>query len=262
VNSLEPIIELQEICLDYENAFQKQIEVLNQISFNVLEGEKIAIIGPSGCGKSSLLSLISGIRKPTAGKILYCNQEVTKPSHERVIIFQNYALFPWKTSLQNIEFAIRSRGYKGNSRNEALRYLSMMNLVEFSDSYPNELSGGMQQRIGIARALAAHPQVLLLDEPFASLDSLTKTQVLDDVLSVVSKLKITVIMVTHSIEEAIFISNKVIVLSERPSRILRTIDINFDKPETLTKLKLMEQYINYESQIQEILAQSMIKENK
>lgn len=249
-----PLLEAKALGLTYQRAGHAPFPALEGVSFQLEPGEISVILGPSGCGKSSLLSLISGLRRPTAGEILYKGMPVTEPSRERVIIFQDYALFPWKTAWENIAFALRSRNVRGESlRKEALQWLESMQLETASHLYPAQLSGGMQQRVGIARALAADPEILLLDEPFASLDVAVKRHVLRQLLDQAKRLKKAMIFVTHSIEEALFVGQKIHVMSTGPGRIIRTLTPDFAKPEQLWQIKHMPEFRELERELYDLL---------
>jgi NitT/TauT family transport system ATP-binding protein len=223
--------------------------ILQNISFTLQAGERLAIVGPSGCGKSSLLGLISGIRAASGGQILYRGEAVSGPSRERVIIFQSHALFPWKTAGQNVEFALKARGAMGDRRIAAMEYLKMMGLEKSYDLYPHELSGGMQQRVGIARALAAQPDLLLLDEPFAALDALTKESVVEDVVELMKEQGKSLILITHSIEEALFVGDRVLVMTGAPGKIAHQIATPKQKPTNLMGFKHQADFMTLESQI-------------
>lgn len=250
----KPLLRIENISHTYAKRGKQPIEALRDINAEVNQGDIVSIIGPSGCGKSTLLSIISGIRRPTSGRVMYKGSEVSGPSRERVIIFQNYVLFPWKTALQNIEFVLCARGYgKSAARQEAEQYLKLVHLTSFKDMYPNELSGGMQQRVGIARALAADPDILLLDEPFASLDPITRNRIQEELLSMVRRLGKTLILVTHNIEEAIFLGKKIFVMSGSPGTFLEEIKINFKKPDNILELEKSKHFVRLERKIHKML---------
>jgi len=234
----KPILKIDNVSLIYNNKGNKPVKALCDLSANIYKGDIISIIGPSGCGKSSLLLLISGLRNCSAGKIWYKDVKIDSPSNERVIIFQDYLLFPWKTAIQNIEFALIPKNLnKKDRKKEAKKYLDLVRLADFGDRYPYELSGGMQQRIGIARALSADPEILLFDEPFASLDPITRNIIQEEVLLIINKLSKTVIFVTHNIEEAIFLGNKIFIMSNSPGKIIEEIDVDFQKPNQIQELR-------------------------
>ena len=261
VNTADPLIKVERVSLAYKGRNGEQVKALDNVSFDVNKGEVVSIIGPSGCGKTSLLSLMSGIIRPDSGRLLYKGEEVVSPSRERVIIFQNYVLFPWKTSIQNIEFVLMARKFdKSRLRSEAERYLKLVGLSDFSGMYPCELSGGMQQRVGIARALAADPEVLLLDEPFASLDPITRNIIQEELLSMVRKLNKTLILVTHNIEEALFLGSRVHVMSGQPGTIRETIDVRFDKPDHILELNKSKSYVDLANRIHELLISESVGE--
>lgn len=228
--------------------------VLKDISFQVTAGEFVSVIGASGCGKSTLLSLISGLLHPTEGRILVNGDEVNAPSRTRVLIFQGHLLFPWKSAIQNIEFVLKARGiHRQERRNMALEYLKKVRLEYYADAYPHELSGGMQQRIGIARALAAEPEILLLDEPFSSLDLVTKCTVIDELKEIAGQMGKTVILVTHNLDEAFYIGHRVHLMATSPGRITTTFDLSEAKPEQLLALGTSRQFQEFKEQVSEIM---------
>lgn len=244
------ILRLVDVSLSYKNNNNSVIKALENISFDINIGDIISIIGPSGCGKSTLLSLISGLKKPTSGQIKHRDIDVISPSNQRVIIFQNHALFPWKTASQNIEFVLKSKGIaKDKIKDEVEKYLKIVGLYKFKNNYPHELSGGMQQRIGIARALSCDPDILLFDEPFASIDQITKTSIYKEVLNIAKKTNKTMIFVTHNIEEAIFLGDKIFVMSGTPGKIIKKINIDLPKNANLSDIKKIPDFIKIESEI-------------
>jgi len=250
----QSVVNVKNVGFVYENNNHSTIQALDNINFRVGEGEIVCILGPSGCGKTTLLSLISGLKNPTFGKIFHRGKMVLKPSNQRVIIFQDYSLFPWKTSIQNIEFVLRSKNIPQEEiKSKALKFLRLVDLERFKNNYPHELSGGMQQRIGIARALSCDPDVLLFDEPFASLDSITKSSIYKEILDISKKTKKTMIFVTHNVEEAIFLGNKIVILSGSPGKIIKQISVNLPKSENLSETKSLSEFVNLEKKILELL---------
>lgn len=228
--------------------------VLDDISLDIESGEFISIIGPSGCGKSTLLALISGLLRPTRGRVLDNGVEVTGPSRNRVMIFQGHLLFPWKSAIQNIEFVLKSRGVpKFERRDRALEYLKTVRLESHADAYPRELSGGMQQRIGIARALAAEPDTLLLDEPFSSLDLITKCAIIDELKAIAGRLEKTVVLVTHNLEEAFYIGQRACLMSGSPGRITTTFDLSDVKPGQLLGLGASRAFQDFSERVASIM---------
>lgn len=206
-------------------------EVLRDITLSVENGEFVCILGPTGCGKTILLYLIAGFLKPTKGQILIENKPVSKPDCNRMMIFQNYVLFPWKTVYENILFALDKLAMNKNEKNTlVMRYLDMMGLVLFKDWYPYKLSGGMQQRVALARALVTNPKVLLMDEPFAALDSQYRKFLRRNLETIWRKTKKTIIFVTHSTNEAIYLADKIYLLSARPAAIKKEYKVNLPRP--------------------------------
>lgn len=243
------ILELNGVSLKYQLANGAEVSALENVSFAVEAREKLAIVGPSGCGKSSLLSLIAGLLPPSAGQILHRGTSVTEPSRQRVVIFQNHALFPWATAIANIEFVLKARGITRGLRSTALAYLETMGLAGFAEAYPKELSGGMKQRVGLARALAADPDILLLDEPFSSLDVLTRDRLLEDVLPSLTATGKTMILVTHNIEEALFCADRVIALHGQPGRVAGVMPVTLPKTRRLNEFKRQPGFQELESRL-------------
>jgi NitT/TauT family transport system ATP-binding protein len=228
--------------------------VLKDFSLEVRAGEFISVIGPSGCGKTTLLSLISGLLRPDRGRILDHGQEVLGPSRRRVLIFQGHLLFPWKTAAQNIEFVLKARGVpRGNRRGQALQYLQQVKLESYADAYPQELSGGMQQRIGIARALAAEPDILLLDEPFSSVDVMAKCAIIDELKMIAERMAKTVILVTHNLEEAFYIGHRIYLMASGPGRIAATFDLPETKPDQLISLGLCGEFQEFKENVSALM---------
>ncbi len=227
-----PILEIKNLTKTYVND-GKSTTVLDDISFQV-PNEFLAIVGPSGCGKSTMLRIIDGLDFPTGGEVLFHGQPVSAPSRKIGVIFQTFALIPWKTVLGNVEMALV---YTASTKEERLKvakkYIQDVGLEGFETSYPKELSGGMKQRVGIARALALEPEVLLMDEPFSSLDALTAETLRREVLDIWRDKAYptnAVIMVTHNVQEAVYMADRVLVLSARPARIVDDVPIDLPRP--------------------------------
>lgn len=215
-----PKIKVENLTKKFEfKRDRTYIEVLQDISFSINSNEIFGIIGPSGCGKTTLLYIIAGFIKPNAGRVYYDGELVTSPSAKRTVIFQEYGLFPWMTVEENIEFGLKAKGIlKDERRATVRRFVELVHLKGFEDKYPHELSGGMKQRVGIARALAIDPEVVLMDEPFASLDSLTREIMQEEVLRIWETAQKSLILITHNIEEAVFLSDRVMIMTARPGR--------------------------------------------
>ena len=210
-----------------------EMVALNGVDLDIYENEFICVVGPSGCGKSTLLNIIAGLTQPTSGTVLCNGKEVTGTGTDRGVVFQQYALFPWLTVKKNVKFALEMRGIKGKEADEeAMKYLEKVDLVKFADHYPKELSGGMKQRVAIARAYAANPEVLLMDEPFGALDAQTRTQLQTELLDTWEKDRKTCFFITHDVDEAIILAQKVIIMSARPGRIKEMVDIDIPYPRT------------------------------
>ena len=215
------------------NGRNGEMVALNGVDMDIHENEFICVVGPSGCGKSTLLNIIAGLTQPTSGTVLCNGKEVTGTGTDRGVVFQQYALFPWLTVKKNVKFALEMRGVKGQEADEeAMKYLEKVDLVKFADHYPKELSGGMKQRVAIARAYAANPEVLLMDEPFGALDAQTRTQLQTELLETWEKDRKTCFFITHDVDEAIILAQKVIIMSARPGRIKEMVDIDIPYPRT------------------------------
>jgi NitT/TauT family transport system ATP-binding protein len=213
----------------------ESVHVLENIQHRVENGRFVSIIGPSGCGKTTLLRIIAGLEKASAGKVLLDGKELAQGTEEVGLVFQEYALFPWRTTLQNIEMGPEIKGVdKEKRRSKAMEYIKMFNLSGFENRYPRELSGGMKQRVAIARTLIMNPRVVLMDEPFGSLDSQTRNGLQEFLLRIWQKRADTIIFVTHNVDEAVFLSDQIIVLSKRPARIVKTFEVGLPRPRDRT----------------------------
>lgn len=206
-------------------------EVLQDIHFQIGEGEILCLLGPSGCGKTTVLNIIAGFQVPTGGEVLINGKSVNRPGPDRGVIFQEHGLFPWRTALQNILFGPEVTGRTGaETLALADQYIGLMGLKGFENHYPHELSGGMQQRVSIARVLVNQPDILLMDEPFGKLDAQTRAQMQILLLDVWEKLRPTVLFITHDIDEAIFLGDRILVMSVRPGKIVKEIEVKLSRP--------------------------------
>jgi NitT/TauT family transport system ATP-binding protein len=211
----------------------EQFVALGDVSLTVGENEFITVVGPSGCGKSTLMNILAGLDEPTGGTALVDGREVHGPSPERGVIFQQYALFPWLTVRQNVEFGLKTAKVPaGQRRDTAQHFIDMVGLGDFADSLPKTLSGGMKQRCAIARAYAMNPSILLMDEPFGALDALTRVRMQEHLLQTWEQEKRTIVFITHDVDEAAFLANRVVVMAARPGRIHRIIDVDLPYPRT------------------------------
>ena len=210
-----------------------EMVALNGVNLDIYENEFICVVGPSGCGKSTLLNIIAGLTDATSGTV-YCNgKAVSGTGTARGVVFQQYALFPWLTVKKNVMFALEMKGVKGKQAQDlAMQYLAKVDLEKFADHYPKELSGGMKQRVAIARAYAADPEVLLMDEPFGALDAQTRTQLQSELLETWERDQKTCFFITHDVDEAIILAQRVIIMSARPGRIKDIVDIDIPYPRT------------------------------
>ena len=208
-------------------------EAVNHVSLEVKPGDFVSVIGPSGCGKSTLLNIVAGFLKPSEGQALLDGRAIGGPGADRGVVFQQYSLFPWMSVRKNVEFGLKMQGLGQNARESAARtLLGLAGLLQFENHYPDQLSGGMKQRVGIVRALATSPQVMLMDEPFGALDSQTRTVMQEILTNMWQQLQLSVLFITHDIEEAIFLSEKVYVMTARPGRIKAEIPIPLPRPRT------------------------------
>ena len=220
---------------------RRQITAVSDLNILVEKNEFVSIIGPSGCGKSTFLLMAAGLEKATKGEILFKGRKISGPDSERAIVFQEYLLFPWKTVRKNIEFGPKVRGLgSGEQKKICDRLTDLVGLKAFENQYPHELSGGMKQRVAIARALANEPSLLLMDEPFGALDALTREMMQTELLNIWREARCTVLFVTHSIGEAIFLSDRVLIMSRRPGRIIADIPVCLPRPRTRETLFLPE----------------------
>ena len=211
------------------------VHVLDQIEHRIENGRFVSIVGPSGCGKTTLLRIIAGLEKASAGEVLLDGKGMVQGSEEVGMVFQEYALFPWRTTLQNIEMGLEIRGIeKEKRRATAMEYIKTFDLIGFENHYPRQLSGGMKQRVAIARTLIMNPRVVLMDEPFGSLDSQTRNALQEFLLRIWEKRADTVLFVTHNVDEAVFLSDEIVVFSKRPARIIKILKIEYPRPRDRT----------------------------
>jgi NitT/TauT family transport system ATP-binding protein len=229
-------LDVRGVSLDHANDRTKMVlPVLRGIDLKVYEGELVCIVGPSGCGKTTLLNAVDGLIRTTGGQILVNGRAIEGPGPDRAMVFQHDSLFPWRTVLQNVMYGLDLQGKlpKTERRERAGALVELVGLAGFAEHYPHELSGGMRQRVNIARALVMNPQLLLLDEPFAALDAQTREFMQVELLKILARAKTTALFITHQINEAVFLSNRVVVMSARPARIKEIIDIDLPPARTL-----------------------------
>jgi len=230
-----PILDVQSLSKSYRQAGGETTVAIGNITCQVEAGEFVSFVGPSGCGKTTLLMSIAGLLAPSSGRVIVNGKEVNGPPANLVLLFQEYnkSLFAWRSVLGNVRFGLAARGARSTgaaAEDKARELIQLVGLKGFENHYPWELSGGMQQRVAIARALAYEPEVLLMDEPFGSLDALTRLELEDTLLRLWAELKTTILFITHDIEEAIYLSDRIWVLSRRPSQIIQELKSDFSRP--------------------------------
>jgi NitT/TauT family transport system ATP-binding protein len=224
-------VKVRDLCVRF-NGEQGDVQALKDVSFTVEPGEFLTVLGPSGCGKSTLIRTVAGFQAPEKGEVRLKDRTVSKPGPDRIMVFQEFdQLFPWRTVLGNVEFALKLKGLsKEERKSRARQFLSMVGLTGFENAYPHQLSGGMKQRAAIARSLALDPEILLMDEPFGSLDAQTRTILQSELVRIWEEVGSTIIFITHNIQEAILLGDRVLVMSARPGRIKTVIENHLPRP--------------------------------
>lgn len=246
-------VTVKNLDLRFGSSPERQVVALDGLSMEITDKQFAVIVGPSGCGKSSLLDVIAGLREPSSGACLLDGKEIHGPGKERGMVFQNYSLFPWLTVLKNVEFGLMLQGKpRAEATGRARHYVNSVGLSGFENAYPNQLSGGMKQRVAIARSLANNPEVILMDEPFGALDSQTRIVMQQLLLGIWEKEHKTVLFVTHDIDEALYLGEKVYVMSARPGRIIDTISIGFAHPRSY-ELSTSPEFVELKRRIQHSL---------
>jgi len=239
----------------------RTVEAVRRFTLMTTPGEFVALLGPSGCGKTTVLNAVAGFVEPTAGRVLVDGELVTRPGADRGVVFQQHSLFPWKTVLGNVEFGLKMRGVRKAERtSQAHAYLSLVGLTGFESAYPGELSGGMQQRVGIARVLVNRPRVMLMDEPFGALDAQTRLVMQELLLSVWCEVRTTILFVTHDIDEALFLADRVVVMTARPGQIRDLVAVKLARPRAATVIatpEFMELKARILTQVREESAQAL-----
>lgn len=245
---MEPNIKLKDISLVYKTRNGDMVEAITNLSADIFPGEFVSIVGPSGCGKSTLIQLIDGLLKPTSGTIMVNNRRVTGPSPDRAVVFQDFALMPWRDVNRNVLLGPELRGKTTSFRQKAFDTIRMVGLRGFERKYPYQLSGGMKQRASIARALTNEPEILLMDEPFAAVDAQMREIMQEELIHIWQTTGKTVLFITHSIDEAIYMSTRVLLMSARPGRFIEELKIDLPYPRTL-EVKNSPRYFEYRSQV-------------
>jgi len=230
--TMRPKLEAQDIRLTYvQPRTNAQLVALHGVNLAVMDGEFVAIVGPSGCGKTTFLSVVDGLIPATGGRVLVDGEVVTRPGPDRAVVFQDASLLPWRTVLNNVCYGLECLGVGGREAKErAGRLISLVGLSGFEHHYPHELSGGMQQRVNLARALVVDPKILLMDEPFASLDAQTRELMQEELTRIWAKSQKTVLFITHQIDEAIYLADRVLVFSGRPGKVKQSVTVGIERP--------------------------------
>lgn len=230
------MIEIKNVSKSFPQNYQDEhLSILNQISLDIRDKEFVSLVGPSGCGKSTLLRILAGLLKPDEGDVFVDGKRIEGPDSSRFVVFQDYVLFPWMTVWNNIALGLKVKKYKKEELHRKVSWaVELVNLKGFEKSYPHQLSGGMKQRVAIARALVMNPEILLMDEPFGALDSFTRMKLQDELVSLCRKKDFTTVFVTHDCDEAVYLSDKVVVFSGSPAQIREIVDIDLPRPRDRT----------------------------
>ncbi len=232
------MLSIKNLNKTYHTEEGDEVVALSDINLDVADKEFVCFIGPSGCGKTTLLRITAGLEKPDSGTLTVNNVPIKGPGPDRGMVFQEYSLFPWRTVLKNITFSLELKKIPKSEREKIARdFLELVGLSKFADSYPHELSGGMKQRVAIARALVNDPDVLLMDEPFGAVDAQTRNRLQHELLNIWEKKKKTVLFITHSVDEAVFLADKVVVFTARPGRVKEVISIDLPRPRERTSFE-------------------------
>jgi NitT/TauT family transport system ATP-binding protein len=255
-------IDVKSLSVDFEKRHDgDKLNAIKNLSFSVSTGRFLCVVGPSGCGKTTLLNVLAGLLEPSAGTLLFNGQQVRGPGRDRAMVFQSGALLPWRTVLGNIRYGMELQKMpKAEAGIRARELCTLVGLDEFENSYPHELSGGMQQRVNLARALATDPKLLLMDEPFASLDAQTRELLQLEVLKIWQQTQQTVIFITHQIEEAVFLADEVVVMTARPGQIKTIIPIDLPRPRDYA-LKKSARFHQYVDQLRDLVQQEFLAQH-
>jgi NitT/TauT family transport system ATP-binding protein len=238
------------------NSHGRSTLALNDISFTTHRREFLCVVGPSGCGKSTLVRILAGLEEPSSGEVLLEGHPVTEPGSDRGMVFQGYTLFPWLTVKKNVMFGPQVNGYgREEAEREAIQWLQLIGLEKFADCYPNQLSGGMKQRVAIVRALANQPQILLMDEPFGALDAQTRCRMQAHLLEIWRKIDITIVFITHDLEEAIFLADRILVLSAHPGEAQELIEVAVPRPRSVAQF-ITPEFLATKARLEELIHQS------
>ena len=245
----------------------REFPALDDVSFEVAEKEFVAIVGPSGCGKTTCLRMAAGLEFPTSGQVLVGGKSVTGPGPDRSVVFQQFALFPWKTVWENIDFGLRAQGIGADERRERIeRFIALMSLQGYESAFPHQLSGGMQQRVAIARSYVLNPSVLLMDEPFGALDAQTRVVMQEELVKLAKVNPRTVLFITHAVEEAVYLADRVVVMTRRPGKIGEIVDVasvrrgeRWERHERIEDVMDLPSFVHLRTQVWKLLREQQAK---
>ena len=261
LNQAKSLVEIQGVSKSFHKTVKEsttEIKALSDVSLSIRQNEFVSIIGPSGCGKTTLLKIIDGLIPYDSGRILIDGRQVSAPGPDRAVVFQAFALLPWRTVLANVEFSLELRRLSKEERTKTARdYLSRVGLADFENHYPHELSGGMQQRAGLARALAVNPAILLMDEPFGAVDAQTRQLLQEELLELWQSQRKTVIFITHSMDEAVYLSDRVVVMTPRPGKVAEILDVPLPRPRISEEVRRDAKFVDLTNYIWESLKKAM-----
>jgi NitT/TauT family transport system ATP-binding protein len=261
LNQSNSLVEIQGVSKSFHKTVKEsttEIKALSDVSLSIRENEFVSIIGPSGCGKTTLLKMIDGLIPYDSGRIVINGKPVTAPGPDRAVVFQSFALLPWRTVLANVEFSLELRQLSKEERAKTARdYLKRVGLADFENHYPHELSGGMQQRAGLARALAVNPTILLMDEPFGAVDAQTRQLLQEELLELWQRERKTVIFITHSMDEAVYLSDRVVVMTPRPGKVAEILDVPLPRPRVSEQVRRHAKFVDLTNYIWESLKRAM-----
>ena len=255
------MVEIQGVSKIFQKTVKNnstELKALSNVNLSIRENEFVSIIGPSGCGKTTLLKIIDGLIPCDSGKISINGKQVTAPGPDRAVVFQTFALLPWRTVLANVEFSLELRQIPKEQRtNTARDFLKRVGLTDFENHYPHELSGGMQQRAGLARALAVNPMILLMDEPFGSVDAQTRQLLQEELLELWQRERKTVIFITHSMDEAVYLSDRVVVMTPRPGEVAEVLNVPLPRPRLAEEVRRDPKFVDLTNYIWDSLKKAM-----
>jgi NitT/TauT family transport system ATP-binding protein len=249
-------ISARGVRVEYERTRQKDTLVaLEDFSVDIRAGEFVTIVGPSGCGKSTFLNCVAGLWFPAAGELRVSGKPVTGPGRDRSVVFQDYALMPWRTVKTNVRMGLELQRRVDDATDEKVaRYIELVGLTGFEDAYPRELSGGMRQRVGLARALVTEPSILLMDEPFAAVDAITRELMQDEVARIIKATGQTIVFITHSVDEAITLGDRIIVITDRPGRVKEILPVAIPRPRSGREIRHLSEYVELRDRVWSLLA--------